>query len=115
MVSSASDLLMHKGLHAALWLYSWMKRVCNMNTERLLSLIRKSAPQRCVVERLLSAGFLTQVHSKHLQASGCDVRKVDSYQKAAMVLEKYDFAKCRNSICKVEIPTRYNLVIITTV
>ena len=48
----------------------------NMISERLLSLIRKSGPLRCYIERLLSAGFLTQIQSHHLKAGGQDVRKV---------------------------------------
>jgi hypothetical protein len=70
------SLLKHRGLMAALNLWSWLANICNMSTERLLSLIRKSAETRCTIERLLNAGFLTQIQSKHLLAGGEDCRRV---------------------------------------
>lgn len=69
-------LLGHQRLLAALELWSWHGRFTNMATERLLSQIRRSAPLRCSVDRLLCAGMLTQIQHKHMRAGGKDVRKV---------------------------------------
>lgn len=51
-----------------------------MICERLLALMRKSAPLRCYIERLLASGFLTQVLAAHTKAGGADVRKVTRSQ-----------------------------------
>lgn len=69
-------LLGHRRLMAALNLWSLQGRFTNMATERLLSQIRRSAPARCSVDRLLCAGMLAQVQHKHIRAGGKDVRKV---------------------------------------
>ena len=69
-------VLKHRGLLAALILFSWSYRLCNMHLERLLSLFRKSSPVKPYVERLLHSGFLSQVMQRHLQAGGEDFRKI---------------------------------------
>ena len=69
-------LLRHRGLMIAITIWSFVARLCNMATERLLSLIRKAAFSRCCAERLLAAGLLTQILKKHLAAGGRDIRKV---------------------------------------
>jgi hypothetical protein len=69
-------VLKHRGLISCITIWSWVARLCNMHLERLLSLVRKSAPLRCVVERLLHSGFLSQVMQRHLQAGGSDIRAI---------------------------------------
>ena len=66
-------LLTHRGLMSALTIWSWVATLCNMRLERLLSLIRKSAPLRCYLERLLSSGHLTQILSRHCNLHGAPV------------------------------------------
>lgn len=60
----------------ALLLWAKHARISNMNTERLLALVRRSSPLRCVLERLIGCGYLSQIQSKHLAAGGSDIRKV---------------------------------------
>lgn len=69
------EMVQHEALTKALDIWIATGRIGNMGTERLLALIRKAAPAKCVVERLLASGFLTQLQSKHLAAGGHDVRK----------------------------------------
>ena len=66
----------HAGLRLALRAWSHTARLGNMATERLLSLFRKSFPLRCNNDRLMCAGFISQIQSKHLAAVGHDVRKL---------------------------------------
>ena len=47
-----------------------------MGTERLISLIRVASARKCCIDRLLSAGLLTQIQHKHLAAGGQDIRKL---------------------------------------
>ena len=73
---SGHSVLRHRAVILCLSMWSWSHKLCNMHLERLLSLIRKSAKLRCYVERLLHAGFLTQVLQRHLKAGGTDIRKI---------------------------------------
>ena len=68
-----------------------------MNTERLLSLIRRSAAKRCTVERLLAAGWLTQLLGKHLEAGGEDNRKLLRRSLLRMGAPLKVFAKANRS------------------
>ena len=56
-----ASVLSHRALRATLELWSRHGRFGNMATERLLSRIRRSCPTKSSVDRLLAAGFLSQV------------------------------------------------------
>ena len=47
-----------------------------MALERLLSLVRRAAPGKCTAERVIAAGYLSQIQAKHLNAGGHDCRKL---------------------------------------
>ena len=80
MAPTWQELLNHRGLMAALTTWSWVAKLSNMHLERLLALIRKSAPQRCFLERLLATGHLTQILSRHRSAGGSDIRRITRKQ-----------------------------------
>ena len=69
-------------LMAGLKLWAHESRTCNMHMERLLALIRKSMgfQKSPDVERLVSAGTLTQIMKDHLLAGGSDPRFVTRQQ-----------------------------------
>ena len=57
-------------------LASWGKgaKLCNMQVERLLSQVKRSAPGKCPeLERYISAGTLTQWHRGHKKKGGADM------------------------------------------
>ena len=73
-------LLGHRALLAALRLWLKTARLCNMHMERTLSQIRRSAPLRCHVERLIGSGFLVQLQALHASAGGNDIRHLTRAQ-----------------------------------
>lgn len=71
MYASASDMLADTAFMGALRLWARGSRVTNMHMERLLSLFRKTVPDKCPgFERFASAGFLAQILQEHLAAGG---------------------------------------------
>ena len=59
-------------------LASWGKgaKLCNMQVERLLSQVKRSAPGKCPeLERYISAGTLTQWHRDHKKNGGADMTR----------------------------------------
>ena len=86
MAPTWQELLNHRGLMAALTTWSWVAKLSNMHLERLLALIRKSAPQRCFLERLLATGHLTQILSRHRSAGGSDIRRITRKQLVQLVV-----------------------------
>ena len=72
VAGSPRALLGHRALRAAFKLWSRTARVGNMATERQLNLITRASPKRCFVERLISAGFLALIKSRHSKANGRD-------------------------------------------
>lgn len=69
-------LLSHKSLLCALKLWGASATLGNMGTERMFAAIRKSAPLRCSVDRLICAGFLSLLHTVHLKCGGKDIRRL---------------------------------------
>jgi len=52
-------------------------RLCNMQTERLLALIKASTDLKSpTLDRVISSGFLTQLRTEHMNAGGSDPRYV---------------------------------------
>ena len=58
-------------------IYNWGREASwtDMISERLLALFRKSSPQHCFVDRILSSGFLAQLQRAHRLAGGKDGTK----------------------------------------
>ena len=75
MAVDAESLMELRDVMVVLDLWARMCRVCNMSLERLLSLIRRSAPARCHVERILCAGHMSQLRNAHWAAGGKDCTK----------------------------------------
>ena len=61
-------------LYRAVDCWSHSAKIADMGSERLLSLIRKASPKRATVERLVSAGTLTQLMRVHKICGGADAR-----------------------------------------
>ena len=80
LAQNAENLLQHRPLLCALRLWARSCRLGNMATERLLSLVRRSAPNRCTVERVLGAGYLAQLETRHKSAGGACVRTLTRKQ-----------------------------------
>ena len=80
LAQNAENLLQHRPLLCALRLWARSCRLGNMATERLLSLVRRSAPNRCTVERVLGAGYLAQLEARHKSAGGACVRTLTRKQ-----------------------------------
>ncbi len=78
-------ILDHKGLQSALDTWSWVGRICNFHTERLLALFRKACPKRpmAAAERFVSAGTICQVLRCHRIAGGRDPRSIKRSQLLA--------------------------------
>ena len=70
LAGSAAGLLKHAGILAALRLWGKIARITNMHTERLINLHQRSSPPKCVVARVLAAGFLSHILSIHKKAGG---------------------------------------------
>ena len=80
---TVGGFLKHAGLQAGLRNWGRNADITNMCCERLLSLVRKASPLHCFMERLLSAGFLTQVRQAHASAGGLDSFKLTRSQLLA--------------------------------
>lgn len=74
--STAALLLAFTAAMVAIRMWVLKKSLGNMICERILALFRKSAALRCFVERILGAGFLTQLLQAHRAAGGDDPRKL---------------------------------------
>ena len=72
MAGSAAELLRKRCVRAGMRAWRDSAKIANMHTERLLSLIRTSAPGKCSAERVLSAGLLSQVRQVHRRCAGVD-------------------------------------------
>ena len=70
LAGTAAGLLKHAGILAALRLWGKIARITNMHTERLINLHQRSSPPRCVVARVLAAGFLANIYAIHKKAGG---------------------------------------------
>ncbi len=68
------DFLNDSDLIRMLGAWSFFCKLTNMHTERLLASIKNSCPRNPTVERLVSAGLLTQVLRTHLGSGGADPR-----------------------------------------
>ena len=84
------------GLKAALRSWAMHSSLTNMGTERLLSLVRRSCPSRCYAERMVAAGYLTQVQQVHRSAGGNDVNKLTRHQLLAAGIPLRAGAKHQN-------------------
>jgi hypothetical protein len=69
---SPDDMLADQGFRDAVDMWSSKSKICNMHVERMLALIRQSVPSGRLpnLERLVSAGYLTQVLQQHRAAGG---------------------------------------------
>ena len=109
MSRKAKKLLIgqRRGLLTAIRAWARTTLVTNMVTERLLALIRRSAEKKCVLARLLSGGFLTQILPAHLKAGGEDVRNVTRRKllRTGALIRAAKGAK-RGSSAKVKAPSR---------
>ena len=68
--ADADTLLDHKPLLGSLRMWGQWGLVENMNSERGFAAVRRSAPKRCEVERILSASFLSDVRTLHMASGG---------------------------------------------
>jgi hypothetical protein len=79
-------------------LTSWSHhaRVCNMHVERIFALIRKSSPEKKPnVERLCSAGFLSQLVHSHRKAGGTDIT---AFQRSHLLATSVPIAAVRQTV-----------------
>lgn len=81
MFGSPQELLDSVSFRSSLKLWAKQSRVCNMHVERIFALVRKSVPDKVPnLERLVSAGYLSQILRTHMQAGGrhpCSVARGD--------------------------------------
>jgi hypothetical protein len=71
MFGSYIDFLSDKRLQSTLRTWARQARLCNMHIERIFALLRKSCGQKVPhLERLVSAGLLSQVLTTHLSLGG---------------------------------------------
>ena len=81
---TAARLLKDDYLLACIRTWTRRARFTNMHTERVFSLVCRASPSRSHVLRFLSAGFLSQIQSRHLIAGGADIRKITRSQLRSM-------------------------------
>ena len=76
-------------------------RLCNMQTERLLALIKASTDLKSPsLDRIVSSGFLTQLRQEHMNAGGADPRCVTG------IALKEDGAPLRSSLHSSKQPSK---------